>query len=101
MGISKTLHPAFFLGICGRKILEDFNGYINMYHLIYRGNAKLAKVSQNQLFSIVFYMNSNILSFVSFKLLGLRLLKESQRKRVDSVESYDIIVQKEKIYESQ
>jgi len=48
----------FFVGICGRKILEDFNEYIIMYHLIYRGNAKLAKVSKSQLFSNMFYMNS-------------------------------------------
>ncbi len=57
MGISKTLHPAFFLGICGQKILEDFNGYIKMYHLNLSGVAKLAKVSQNVMNSNVFYMN--------------------------------------------
>ena len=58
MGISKTLHPAFFVGICGRKILKDFNGCIKMYHLNHSGVAKLAKVSQNVIISNVFYVNS-------------------------------------------
>ena len=101
MGISKTLHPAFFCRNLRAKNSEDFNGYINMYHLIYKGNAKLAKVSQNQLFSIVFYMKSNILLLSHVKYSGYAFSKKVSENGVDSVESYGIIVQKEKFYESQ
>lgn len=61
MGISKTLHPAFFLGICGRKILEYFNRCIKSVSLKPQG---LRQVSQSQLksmFRVLFFIKRNVL----------------------------------------